>query len=383
VDLYVRRKDGSEVPVDIMLSPLRSEQGMLALAVVRDITDRRRAEERFRGLLESAPDAMVIVGESGAIELVNSQTELLFGYERSELLGQQVEMLIPARFRGQHPQHRADYKSRPRVRPMGVGLELYGLRRDGTEFPIEVSLSPLQTAEGVLVSSAIRDISARKAAEGRLAESLREKETLLREIHHRVKNNLTVIASLLYLQAVHVRDEPTLRVLEECRDRVHAMALVHERLYQSDDLARVSFDEYTKELSQQLILNYSLEPGAIGLELDLERVVLDVHRAISCGVILNELITNSLRHAFPHGVTGTIRVALRRCDVAGEPGYLLGVVDSGVGLPDEATLQARRSMGLRLVDSLAKQLDATVELRRLDRGTEARVTWRALGEQAS
>jgi PAS domain S-box-containing protein len=165
LELYGRRKDGSEFPIEISLSPLVTSEGTLVSSAIRDITGRKRAEQKFRALLEAAPDAMVIVDGLGTIVIVNAQTEALFGYPRDELLGQPVEVLVPKRFRSQHQAHRNGYFRQPKARAMGSALELYGVRKDGSEFPIEISLSPLETEEGVLISSAIRDVTERKRAE--------------------------------------------------------------------------------------------------------------------------------------------------------------------------------------------------------------------------
>jgi PAS domain S-box-containing protein len=165
LELFGRKSDGSEFPIEISLSPLDLGKRRLFSSAIRDVTERRRAEQKFRALLESAPDAIVIVDESGCIAIINAQAETLFGYTRAELIGQPIEKLIPARYRTQHHVHRRGYALDPRPRGMGSGLQLFGLRRDGREFPVEISLSPLVTEEGRFVSSAIRDISERKRTE--------------------------------------------------------------------------------------------------------------------------------------------------------------------------------------------------------------------------
>lgn len=222
LDLVARRKDGSEFPAEISLSSIETEDGILVSAAIRNVTERKRAAARFQGLVEAAPDAMVILDEDGRISLVNAQTVKLFGFEREELIGQQVEVLVPHRFRGRHPNHRREYSANPRVRGMGTELDLFGLRKDGTEFSIEISLSPMETDSGVSISAAIRDVTERKRAEeaqsaafdqareagARLREVDRLRSDFISTVSHELRTPLTAIKGFAEFLSASWSDTP-------------------------------------------------------------------------------------------------------------------------------------------------------------------------------
>lgn len=329
--------------------------------------------EMYRSIFENAPDAVILVEKTGLIATVNTQAEKMFGYDRDELVGRSIEILIPSRFAAVHAGHRSSYLSEPRLRPMGAGLELFAKRKDDSEFPVDLMLSPLNTDDGHLLALAVvRDITDRKQAEQRVIDSLREKEVLLREIHHRVKNNLAVISSLFYLQSKYTQDGQTLRTLQESQDRLRSMALVHETLYQSDSFAALDFAEYSRALSDNLMRTYSGIASDVRLRTEVEEVAISIDLAVPCGLILNELVSNALKHAFPNGQAGLITVKLKN-----ESGScVLQVIDDGVGIPIEPKPDATRSLGLRLIESLTRQLDGKFEIKRQDVGTEARLSFR-------
>ncbi len=333
--------------------------------------------ERLRLAIEAAPTGMVMLDPAGKIVLVNAQFERLFGYRREEVIGRSIEMFVPERFRAGHPQLRAGFHRQPRARPMGEGRDLYGLRKDGTEVPVEIGLNPFDTREGEFVLGSVVDITLRKRAEGerdallaKLSEvneqlrervrhgtaQLEEREALLQELHHRVKNNLQIITSLINLQQRKLADPGGRLALAECGRRVQAIAMIHEMLYQSKDYASVPFSEYVRTLAQGIVHAYAGASRA-SLALDLGDVYLGIDQAIPCGLLLNELITNALKHAFPAGRQGTISVKLAEV----EPGMLsLLVRDDGVGMPPTFARANGGSLGLQLVDTLARQIRAQV-----------------------
>lgn len=563
----------------------------------------------YRSLLDSAPDAIIVVDEAGRIVFANAQAERVFGWTRDELLALRIEDLMPTRFRERHVTHRERFSDQPRTRPMGEGRELFGMRRDGTEFPVEISLSPLRTSSGTLVSAAVRDvserrqteealreleekfrgafefasigmaivslsgewvrvnaamssivgyseaelrkltfqeithpddletdlehvsrllsgeiqsyslekryihrdghavwillngsmvrsadgaplyfvaqiqnISARKEAETRLRRSeallaeaqrlahlgswewnvltdevtlsnelynlygmqpeegpraaeilvervhledrpravaiirgaaetheafafdyrvvlpdgstkwlhargevetdaagktirvhgtsqdlterraiedrirasLREKEALLREVHHRVKNNLQVISSLLSLQSDQAADASVRELLKDSRNRIRSMALVHESLYRSTDIALVELSEYLGNLGKEILNSHGRAAHRIKLRYDMVPIRAEVDVAVNCGLILNELLSNSFKHAFPGSRTGEVKVVLRR---APPHGIFLEIRDDGQGAPPSLDLERSPTLGLHLVAVLARQLD--------------------------
>lgn len=318
-------------------------------------------EESFRRVVEWSPSAMVMINREGIMVLVNAQTERMFNYGRETLVGQPVEILIPERFRHGHRLFRSTYFDSPTPRPMGIGRDLAGCRSDGSEFPIEIGLNPLDTEAGPMVLASIIDITDRLRAQQRLEDALHEKTILLNEVHHRVKNNLQVITSLLNLQADHAADPELRAILTESCGRVKAMALTHQLLYERKDFSRVDLGDYLQRLVQSIRATYRATGDRITLQLALpeESVHLDLERAIPCGLLVNELVTNAYKHAFPGERRGQIVIELAEDGGTGERNegrITLSVADDGVGLPSDEALAQSGSLGLQLVPLFVDQV---------------------------
>lgn len=324
---------------------------------VADTIPADNADQRFERVVEYAPNAMILISADGLMEMVNAQTETIFGYARTELLGQPIEMLVPERFRLGHPALRGSFAQNPNPRPMGPGRDLFALRKDGSEFPVEIGLNPIKSGGRHQILAAISDISERKHREEQIARSLREKETLLSEVHHRVKNNLQIVHSLLDMQTANVEDKQARDALVDSCNRVRSMAQIHQSLYQSEDIAKVDFANFCEGLISSLFAAYNIDIERIRVVTKLAEVELAIDQAVPCGLIANELISNALKHAFPGGHCGEIHVATRKDE---KDIVELSVSDTGRGLPSGFQIGQDNGLGLQLIELLVDQIGGTL-----------------------
>jgi PAS domain S-box-containing protein len=358
LDLAARRRDGTEFPVDIALSAFHTDEGRLVTARVRDITEHKREEdalrksdERFRALLESAPDAVVISDSDGRIVLVNDQTERLFGYERDELLGKPVERLLPERFRERHVSHRSGYLAAPTARAMGVGLDLAGRRGDGSEFPVDISLSTIETEEGPLVTAFVRDVTERLARE-ELERDLAERRAMLAhlvsagederariagDIHDDSIQAITAAGMRLQILRRSLDDPEQLKLLGELEQTIQlSIARLRHLLF---ELRPPVLDNEGLSAALQMYLAEAEEqsPACFRLDDRVRRQPTGETRTILYR-IAQEALTNARKHAAAENIT----VALQEAD----GGYVIRVADDGVGFEPAAAKPLAGHLGL-------------------------------------
>jgi PAS domain S-box-containing protein len=377
-ELMNYRKDGTEFWVDLTIVPIVNAEGHSThfVALQRDINDRKWSEKtllaaqaRLKYLLSSNPSVIYTcqLNRHRACTFVSENITQQLGYEVWQYLKDAHFWVNHV-----HPDDLPQVLTHlPCLLENGeLTCEYRFLHQDGSYRWLRDGMKLLRDRHGrpVEIIGSVVDISARKWAEDQIRASLEEKEVMLKEIHHRVKNNLQVISSLLKLQAGYISDDRSLEVFKESQNRVRAMALIHEKLYQSEDLAKTDFAEYIRSLVTDLFRSYTVNSRTVYLDLDVDEVRLTIDTAIPCGLIINELISNSLKYAFPEERSGRIGIHLH---AGPENRYMLIVQDNGIGFPIHLDFRSTKSLGLQLVCNLTKQLQGKIDL---DRNQGSRFT---------
>jgi len=332
------------------------------------------AEKNYRNLFDNANDAIIITDLEDRITSWNRSAEKIFGWKTEEVIGKKLsQLIVPPHLAADREQIISNVLSGRGV----TGFDAVQVRKDGNPIDVSMTISILQDSDQNIIglSSIIRDITERKRAEEQIRSSLAEKEVLLREIHHRVKNNMQIISSLLSLQSEFSKDSNFIEMFKESRNRITSMALIHEKLYQSQNFTKIDINGYIKDLVNGLFQSYGISTSKIALNLHVEDVPIGIDSAIPCGLIINELVTNSLKYAFPGDKKGELAIKLHS---NGENMIELVVSDDGVGIPQDLDLHNVKSLGLHLVTILSEnQLQGEINLNR-DRGTEFQIKFKGV-----
>ncbi len=340
---------------------------------IMDVTERKQAEierEQYFTFFTTSADLMAFADPNGCFKKVNPACLQTLGYSEEELISKPFIEFV-------HPDDRQatlEEMARQLQKSFSLDFENRYLCKDASVRWLSWRAS-YNKDEGLTYATA-RDITIRKQVEEQMRQSLREKETLLKEVHHRVKNNLAVISSLLNLQAKQIKDDSLKAMFDESQQRIKSIALVHEKLYRSQDLSRINFSDYIATIIGELRSSYRTGAREIGVTISTDDISLDIDTAIPCGLIINELVTNALKYAFPANSSGKVGVSVTESDTF----YTLTVKDNGIGLPPGFDHTRTGTLGLQLVEALTRQLGGTLQIR-AEGGTEAIITFRKKGAQ--
>lgn len=350
------KKGGTPIDTEVSLNRLELGDEVFIQAIIRDLTEQKKAraelrknEQLFKKLFLKAPGAIIMVDKENRIKMVNQSFEELFGYSKEELLGQDLDQIIVSK---------EDYDKAPKMPSEGFKdgkfySDVTRYTKSGERREVLLGAIPVYLDDEPIAGFGIYiDITAQKENERKLKKSLEEKQVLLEEIHHRVKNNLAIISGLLQLQTFESKDEKIRSVLNDSQLRIQSMATVHELLYQSNNFAEISFKTYVNKLVNSMKSTLPFDHQHIDVEIKTSEILMDINQAIPCAMLINELITNAFKHAFKGKKSGTIWITLREL---GER-LVIEVRDNGVGLPDDFSIEERSSIGMSLIKTLTQQL---------------------------
>lgn len=366
---------------EVVVTPIIDANGQpeKLLSVSRDITERKQmemkineSEERFRLAFNDAAIGMALVSPEGRFLQVNRSLCEIVGYSKAELLVKSFQSITYA------DDLEADLNYIRQILDNKIHtyqMEKRYIHKNGQLVWILLCVSLVRDKQGkpLYFIAQIQNISARKKIEEQIAASLTEKEILLKEVHHRVKNNLQIIDSLFRHQCRYLTEPTIIQILKECQNRVSSMALLHEKLYQSKDLAHIDVGEYLQSLVANLYDFYRINGVSPTVEIDVKSIFVELEIALTCGLIVNELVSNCLKYAFPNGKKGYLKIQLIDDE---QENLTLTVKDNGIGLPKDFVLEKTKSLGLKLVKSFVRQLQGTIEVNS-DRGTEFTILFKA------
>jgi PAS domain S-box-containing protein len=315
------------------------------------------SERKYRKLFDLANDAIFVAdADTGILTFANKKAQELIGLPFEEIIGMHQSQLHPKEDTEKYKKIFEEHIQSGTA----ISENIFVLNKDKKKIPVEISAGVTAIGGKRLIQGIFRDITDRKLIEKQLKTSLREKEVLFRELHHRTKNNMQVISSLLNIQSAFINNEQVSKIFRETQSRIRSISLVHEKLYQSEDLSNINLYDYIKDLANTLLSGYRMDSEQISLEFDADDVLISIDTAIPCGLIINELITNSLKYAFDDNGTGNIKVLIRPTE---NSNIELRISDNGKGLPDRFDFNNTKTLGLKLVKKLAEsQLRGTIDL---------------------
>jgi len=373
------KKDGTEFPFEMSLTMWEIDEEVYFTSIIRDISERKEieksltaSEKKYRALFESDPDYTILLSLEGHLIDVNQAAINITGFTKDELVGKHFMDLkiFPEEELGLHLKRFMSLSKGENLAPFESRI----YDANGEIRLIEVKQTFIKLDDKIeYILLICSDITQRKKAEDEIRSSLNEKEVLLQEIHHRVKNNMQIISSLLNLQKRHVNEEESVNVLMESRNRVKSMAMIHEKLYQSGNLTNLKFSEYIPRLVSDLLYSYNIPQDQIKIVIKVEDVKLNIETAVPCGLIINELVSNIFKHAYPGGREGKLEISLKKH----HDNYELIICDEGIGFPEELDFKKTETLGLQLVNNLVEQLDGEINLDQ-SQGTEFKITFKEL-----